>query len=497
MCDDDAVGAALLHLREQHALLLWDGAVVAEARRRRAVARRLIRGVGAASCCAAMACAAGLVSVTSAAVAAGSAAVLVAGDSLRGDGPSDAAAKAEGISDEDVDEARRVAVRVRRSGGHKCDVLATLSGLGYEAAWQLTSRVWDDAEVEQAAQQRREAAARVLDDDSGEEGADAGADNEDGFVDFVGRAAEEDDGFRRVVEESLRTAAFSAAEREAGVADLRRAVERCGGRLLDVIDVDGDGHCQFHALVRQLRLHGIELDYRMLRRMAADWLAPRGEELRCFVRNCGTAGEWDEYVARLRGGMDGDALTLLAVASRFNCEVKVWSTAPDAPVRSITPVDGAGLATFAVNLGHIHEWHYCSIEPAGQPQVEDADAPVRVRRSSRWSSVYTKLRRMFTRMHDGIPRVQDLAREFGMPVRLVEASLVAGEALSSGSDEEEGSYGPGEQLNYALEAYASSVARERLESTGAITVSELQQRAEVAFSLPEGMLQEKSPLFAE
>ena len=145
-----------------------------------------------------------------------------------------------------------------------------------------------------------------------------------------------------------------------------------------VVEVPGDGHCQFHALARQLELHGIRRTHRQGRRecvdrLVADRALPIGEAvghtsgahvalgtLEGFV---GTPTDFDDYIRKMRCDMWGDHFTIFAAAAVYGATVKLWSSLPswDVP-KTFSPLDSAVQTTKEFHLGHYHEWHYLSVE---------------------------------------------------------------------------------------------------------------------------------------
>jgi hypothetical protein len=147
-------------------------------------------------------------------------------------------------------------------------------------------------------------------------------------------------------------------------------------------EVPADGHCQYNAVIRQVKLigglqefHGLTVD--QLRGLAADWLQ-RHPELYPFLSEH-DGQDWDTYVSYVRTGVCdghsvawGDNLTLLAVANIFGAEIHVWSpfhyTGPNQPEQSwavISPEQKSEAAgQQELRLMHQAEHHYWSIEPS-------------------------------------------------------------------------------------------------------------------------------------
>eukprot|EP00660_Eupelagonema_oceanica_P007586 gene7586-17208_t len=144
-----------------------------------------------------------------------------------------------------------------------------------------------------------------------------------------------------------------------------------------VRNVYGDGNCQFRAVHRQLRMRGIipaSCSHQHMRARCVQWLGAHRHghvgdtELFQFV---GSEAEFDEFLASMQGNEWGNHMTLMGLASVYQVDIKVWSSLDswDTP-QVFPPFFGANAGNGTITIGHYHEYHYVSVEPAA-PHVKD------------------------------------------------------------------------------------------------------------------------------
>ena len=76
-------------------------------------------------------------------------------------------------------------------------------------------------------------------------------------------------------------------------------------------------------------------------------------------------GAYSAYCTGVTGAAWGDNLTLHAVAGVFRCTIRVWSSlASWQTSKVLRPLDGTVPGPMELLLGHYHELHYASVEPA-------------------------------------------------------------------------------------------------------------------------------------
>jgi hypothetical protein len=135
----------------------------------------------------------------------------------------------------------------------------------------------------------------------------------------------------------------------------------------------GDGNCQFHALVDQLRHNGVDdgIDATSLRLKAVQWLEENAERL---MDDGSTAGvtprlhvsigvvDWASYLADMyKDGGWGDEGTLLAVSALYHTEIEVISSVSEyCHIVHPPPTWGIKL-NHRLHLGHHAELHYVSV----------------------------------------------------------------------------------------------------------------------------------------
>ena len=127
-------------------------------------------------------------------------------------------------------------------------------------------------------------------------------------------------------------------------------------------EVAPDGHCLFAAVADQLAANGVPLvpaplpgakareekdegepPYRVVRRVAADWIARHRDEYAGFIdEGEGQGGGLDDYVARIRDSAEwGGQLELSALANAYRVEIRVVQ---DGRVEVIRPSAAAAAA---------------------------------------------------------------------------------------------------------------------------------------------------------
>eukprot|EP00665_Eupelagonemidae_sp_cell47_P006370 gene6371-141_t len=146
-----------------------------------------------------------------------------------------------------------------------------------------------------------------------------------------------DDDFALLIAKFLSAAHYCSTTKALGrLRDgLARRVEAAG---LRVVDVPGDGNCQFHALARQLaKKYGVIRTHAQIRQKCVDQLVrdralPIGDavghtsghavDLGTLEGFVGTPADFDTYTQKMRGNMWGDHFTLYAAAAVFRARIK-------------------------------------------------------------------------------------------------------------------------------------------------------------------------------
>ena len=78
---------------------------------------------------------------------------------------------------------------------------------------------------------------------------------------------------------------------------------------------------------------------------------------------------WEEYLEKMkRDGTWGDQLIIEAAARYLNCAVHIISSHPEIPDVYIKP-ESTTCDVDELLLGHIHEYHYVSLEPGTASQT--------------------------------------------------------------------------------------------------------------------------------
>lgn len=147
-------------------------------------------------------------------------------------------------------------------------------------------------------------------------------------------------------------------------------------------NVPADGHCQYHAIISQIKaIEGLEkfrsLTVEKLRDLVANWLQSHPELFPC-ISSC-DATDWDTYVRYVRTGLRddnsvqwGDSITLTAMATILGVKIHVWSPFPfssenhsDQYWAVISPLEASAasqpVSEIEFRLMHKEEQHYLSI----------------------------------------------------------------------------------------------------------------------------------------
>jgi len=126
----------------------------------------------------------------------------------------------------------------------------------------------------------------------------------------------------------------------------------------DVIDIPGDGNCQFSAICDQLhRSLNIRTSQEKLRNLVAKFWRKaenrNGYEIDHYYKN------WDDYCAKIKeNGNWGDHYSLWALANELKIDICVLSSSRIIHNINAPPL----LPTGKIYLGHYCESHYCSLE---------------------------------------------------------------------------------------------------------------------------------------
>jgi hypothetical protein len=138
--------------------------------------------------------------------------------------------------------------------------------------------------------------------------------------------------------------------------------------------VPGDGNCQFHALVDQLRQNGVGdgVDAMSLRLKAVQWLKENAKRPMddgstggiTLLRDSIGVSDWARYLADMRrhGVTWGDEGTLLAVSALYRAEIVVISSLSEEYCHIVHPPPAWKIPLrMRLYLGHYHEFHYVSV----------------------------------------------------------------------------------------------------------------------------------------
>jgi hypothetical protein len=157
----------------------------------------------------------------------------------------------------------------------------------------------------------------------------------------------------------------------------QRLFERLSANGLQFDAVDGDGNCQYAAVVKQLnkqRGDKAQLDHYTVRTLVADWLRehelwnPSGGEFTHLFNyaEVNDGEDWDDFCTRMATNAEwGNHVTLMAMAEIFQVEIFVVSSvqSEDGGVYSVCPTQ----PMTQITLAHRLERHYNGVAPSTVP----------------------------------------------------------------------------------------------------------------------------------
>jgi hypothetical protein len=142
--------------------------------------------------------------------------------------------------------------------------------------------------------------------------------------------------------------------------------QRCNAEDLHPEDCGGEGDCQLHSLIHELRVKGLgTFSVAQLRGKVADELEAQEPMDGFIVKD--EFPSWADYCRRVRDPKYhtwGDNLVLIAVCEIFGVQIRLTSISK-AHDKVFTTKDG--VFKVELHLGHIPEEHYYAMTPSSDP----------------------------------------------------------------------------------------------------------------------------------
>ena len=142
--------------------------------------------------------------------------------------------------------------------------------------------------------------------------------------------------------------------------------QRCNAEDLDPKDCGGEGDCQFHSLIHELRVKGLgTFSVAELRGKVADELESQEPMDGFIVKD--EFPSWADYCRRVRDPKYhtwGDNIVLIAVCEIFGVQIRLTSISKSHD-KVFTTKDG--VFKVELHLGHIPEQHYVAMTPSSDP----------------------------------------------------------------------------------------------------------------------------------
>ena len=145
---------------------------------------------------------------------------------------------------------------------------------------------------------------------------------------------------------------------------LQHRVSRAGKQIVDVM---GDGNCLFHAMVKQAAMFGEVMTHHELRSKVCDFFEQnRGTKLGAADLESFVAGNWEDFMRRLRRDAWGEDIVIRAAATVLKAKVDVISSIESMEQPTpLKPLVGEPAEGRSIILGHLDVLgveHFVSVE---------------------------------------------------------------------------------------------------------------------------------------